>query len=122
MKHLPIIKRLCLAAALIGTALLLRELTLHLRLFSVADKFKHALAYGCLAWALLYFLRPITSRRLLWILGIVMVIGAGDEVRQNWTDGHPDILDWLANLAGASIAGIGWKLSHRAPTVRGDGR
>mgnify|MGYP006964320547 CR=1 FL=1 len=82
-------------------------------LYFIADKFKHALLYGCVAWALLFFMRPVTLRRLFWMLGIIMAIGAVDELRQIASDRQADVLDWLANLAGAGIAGMAWKLSHR---------
>jgi VanZ family protein len=115
MKYLPIVSRLVLAAALIGTAIFLRELTFDMKLYSVADKLQHALVYGCIAWALLFFMQPVTFRRLFWMLGVIMAIGVIDEVRQIASDRHADLLDWLANLAGASIAGAAWKLSHRLP-------
>ena len=107
--------RSCVGLSLVAAGLFLRELMADMRLWSVADKFRHAVAYGCLAWALMLIVRRLTFRRFFWILVAVMVIGGADEASQPLWGRSCDALDWLANIAGAGVAGAAWMLMHRYP-------
>jgi len=102
----------------VATGLFLRGVMSDMRLWSVADKFKHAVVYGCVAWALMLFVRRITFRRFFWVLVTVMVIGVADEISQPLWGRSCDVLDWLANVAGACVAGAAWMVMHLWP--RGD--
>lgn len=76
---------------------------LHLEFFN--DKVLHALAYGGLAGLLFLGLAQPPLRRSLWVVGIVALLGAVDELIQAALP-HRDanVMDWLADLGGALLA------------------
>lgn len=81
------------------------EVATTLRLEFFNDKVLHTLAYGGLAGLLFLGLAQPPLRRSLWVVGIVAVLGAVDEVIQAALP-HRDanVMDWLADLGGASLA------------------
>ena len=82
-----------------------------------ADKWIHGLAYAGLATALLYALatsdRPFPHTVAL-TLGLVASFGLGVElVQAPLPTRHFDLLDAVANAAGASIAATAWMAGRR---------
>ena len=76
---------------------------------NVSDKLLHLTAYGglafliCLNWSLR---RPFTWRQGAIVLALLAGFGALDEVTQIPVGRDCDILDWTADIAGAT-AGVG---------------
>lgn len=76
-----------------------------LRLTLFNDKLLHALAYGGLAGFLFLGLAAPPLRRSLWVVAIVAVLGAVDELIQAaLPHREADVRDWLVDLAGAASA------------------
>lgn len=74
--------------------------------FEGLDKVAHAGVYGILAWLLLYAWPSRPARRgyvLIWTLCCLYALG--DEWHQSFVPGRsPDILDIVADAAGALVA------------------
>lgn len=69
------------------------------------DKVLHLLAYGALAGFLFLGLPQAPLRRSLYVIGAVAVLGAADELFQSTLPHRDaDVLDWLADIAGAISA------------------
>jgi VanZ family protein len=74
--------------------------------FRGSDKVEHFLAYATLAalagwvWSLL---RPFGWRQALVLLGIVAMHGILDEVTQPIVGRNADVLDWCADMVGATL-------------------
>jgi len=70
--------------------------------FGLHYRANHALAYGALAVACLFATaRRRTRVRVLVTLGIVMAVGAIDELTQPLFGRQCNVFDWLCDLAGA---------------------
>jgi len=64
------------------------------------DKLAHAAAFGTLAWLLHTAGLPLTAS-----LGLTALYALSDELHQLYVPGRQaDVLDWLADVAGAMIA------------------
>lgn len=74
--------------------------------FRPSDKVQHLLAYATLAvlagwvWSLM---RPFGWRQALVLLAMVAAHGILDEVTQPLFGRNADVLDWFADVAGATI-------------------
>jgi VanZ family protein len=87
--------------------------------FHASDKLVHCTMYGIFAWlatrSLVRAGRPLIQSVVLVMLGIAL-FGALDEWHQQFIPGRSmDVLDWLADLSGATI---GTLLAAVAPRVR----
>ena len=73
--------------------------------FSFKDKIAHACAYGLLAFvAWQTFRRRVRDRHISWAWLYAALYGASDEWHQYYVPGrHPDVWDWLADVAGATL-------------------
>lgn len=74
---------------------------------SVSDKTAHFLSYGLLSGLLyltLWLIRPASRWLPLIVLAIVLSYGAVDEWTQPFFMRDCDLLDWLADAAGATLA------------------
>jgi VanZ family protein len=78
------------------------------------DKVAHFLLYAAQGWLVTRALRTRRPLSLLVALLGVAVFGALDEWHQQYFTRDPDVLDWIADVIGAS-AGIG--LAARAADV-----
>jgi VanZ family protein len=82
------------------------------------DDLAHAAAYGVLAWLLLRAMGGRGRRAAaLWALAVVMAVGGVIELTQPWAGRTCSWTDWLANLAGASLAVAFWLVRLR-PVAR----
>lgn len=75
----------------------------------LGDKLSHAVVYGLLTLCWLKAGAAGRSRR--WVLGIIFVpvlIGTFVELTQSLVGRSCSLMDWLANVAGVSIASIFW--------------
>ncbi|TWT99977.1 VanZ like family protein [Botrimarina colliarenosi] len=81
------------------------------------DKFMHAGAYAVLTTLLLIACRRTGASPRLWgrlaVAGLVLLYGAIDEVTQPYFGRSCDLLDWLADLAGVSLAVVVDAWRHR---------
>ena len=70
------------------------------------DKLVHAAAYAVLSWSLMLALGGIARRPSLWVwvLVVVMLLGAADEWTQQYVGRSCSVSDWLANIGGACMA------------------
>ena len=77
-------------------------------------RIEHALAYGSLAAACLYAMRKRPAlARVAITLGLVVMVGAMDELTQPLFGRQCSALDWLADLVGAGLAVGLWLPFHR---------
>lgn len=79
--------------------------------FAHSDKLYHAIAYGLLGGLLLLSLKPKTggfsSGQVLLSIIIASLYGVSDEFHQSFIPGRSaDPADWLADTAGALLAGL----------------
>jgi len=74
---------------------------------SVSDKVLHFSAYAVLAFFAVWVLPWAIQRphfRGLWVFLLLAVYGAVDELLQNFVPHRQaDVLDWLADIAGAAV-------------------
>ncbi len=83
--------------------------------FPGADKLAHLIIYGTLAAAIIFAFAPETRQKKRWpLVGMVILIatlyGVSDEIHQSFIPGRsPDIIDVLADLAGAAVITLFWK-------------
>lgn len=71
----------------------------------IHDKLLHLLAYGALAGLLFLGLSSPPLTRSLLVIGVVAVLGAADELIQSALPHRDaDVLDWVADLVGATLA------------------
>jgi VanZ family protein len=74
--------------------------------FDGIDKLLHAGVYAVLALALLFGGRG--ARPLLWVT-VAALYGVSDEIHQHFVPNrHTDVLDLLADTAGAALAVAAW--------------
>jgi VanZ family protein len=77
-------------------------------LFAGIDKLFHAVTYGILALLLLWALPRTARRPALLAMALASAYGVSDELHQALVPGRsPDVVDWLADTAGAALA-LGW--------------
>ncbi len=90
--------------------------------FGLHYRVKHALAYGALAAVCLLATAGCrTAVRVLATLGIIMAVGAVDELTQPWFGRRCGVSDWLCDLAGAGAVLAIWLL-FRASTPADEGQ
>ena len=90
------------------------------------DKWQHFVAYAGLAFLLAFrqsFGALLTWKRAAAVVGIVALYGVVDELSQIPVGRHADLLDWLADVIGASggtalLAGLRGAISRLAPRQR----
>jgi VanZ family protein len=88
--------------------------------FRTSDKIQHLVAYATLAilagwvWSLV---RPFGWRQALALLAMVAVHGVLDEVTQPLVGRNADVLDWYADVLGATL-GVGVLLTMQASVRR----
>ncbi len=79
-----------------------------------ADKIVHTVAYGLIAVLLAgVFKMPLTLRKLFVLLVILCTLGYVDEYTQQWVGRTFSIHDWLADIAGISLALAAYFVTHR---------
>lgn len=83
------------------------------------DKVAHATAFGALAFftirALLAYGQPLRRALLLGVV-IAVLYGVSDELHQRFVPGRsPDVLDLVADTAGAMIAALVWRRIRGRP-------
>ena len=95
------------------------------RLFPGIDKLAHAIAYGCLAGAFLYSLKPFIHSNNRFVTAIVVVLfcivwGISDEFHQSFIPGRfASFWDVVADGAGALLMVAYW-LIKATPKVSKD--
>ena len=87
--------------------------------FEGLDKLAHGIAFGALAWLIAFGAGASTGRAVAWCVVGASLYGAIDEWHQSFIPPRqPDPLDWLADSAGALLAGAVWlrvRVRPRAP-------
>ena len=79
-----------------------------------ADKIVHTIAYGLMAVLLAgVFKMPLTLRKLFVLLVILCALGYVDEYTQQWVGRPFSIRDWLADIAGISLALAAYFVARR---------
>ena len=85
------------------------EVPLVPRLFVGADKLIHAAVYATLCGLLLWAAQAVNAGVAFVWVAITALYGASDEIHQIWVPQRSsDVLDWLADAAGAVLAAAAW--------------
>ena len=78
--------------------------------FPGADKVAHFAFYSVAGFLCALWRREAgrdARRAVMFAFGLVLLLGAFDEVHQHWIPGRSmDILDWLADIAGGSAGAL----------------
>ncbi len=83
--------------------------------FPGLDKLAHMIIYGTLAAATIFAFAPETRQQKRWpvvamVILIATIYGVSDEFHQSFIPGRsPDIIDVLADCAGAVAVALFWK-------------
>lgn len=78
------------------------------------DKVLHATAYGAIAGLLYLGLPQPPLLRSAWVVAIIALLGAVDETLQAaLPHRQADVMDWLADLAGAVVTCILFSMARR---------
>jgi VanZ family protein len=81
----------------------------HVPHVNVSDKIEHFVGYGGLAtllYATLWAYRPHFRYSALFVIAVAMCYGAADEMLQTLVGRKADVRDWIADVAGATLAAI----------------
>lgn len=82
--------------------------------FPGADKIVHAALYLVLGWLMARAMAAerASARRLVAVVALLAIFAAADELHQQWIAGRSaELLDWGADLLGASLGVLAYRLS-----------
>ncbi len=88
--------------------------------FDSMDKVAHAVVFGVLGLLVAFALEGSLEKRALWAVLLTALYGVSDEAHQSMVPGRSvELLDLLADIAGAALAVLTWRRLHKRRLQKG---